>query len=93
MRAFSPTKRSIFIEYVPSSWQLVDPAKISFLNSSTKVFCGHVPAIVTGDSLKCCPSVGTEIVAAMVGGFAGTVPDIPIDPASGPVYGVAAEAV
>jgi hypothetical protein len=75
---------------MPASLQGVEPAKISFLNTSTNVFVGHVPEMFIGTVLKCCPSVGVLIVAAIVGGFPGIVPLRPIEDDSGPSYGVAA---
>jgi hypothetical protein len=64
--------------------QLVDPAKILFLNTSTNVLAGHDPDIATGEVLKCCPLLGDFIVAATVGGLPDTVPDSPIEPDVGP---------
>jgi DNA gyrase subunit B len=67
MRVFWPKSKSISIVNEPALVQAVEPANISFLNTSTSVSFGHVPEIVTGDVEKCWPFGGAVICAA--GGF------------------------
>ena len=61
-----------------------DPAKISFLKTSTRLWGVQAPDMVIGELAKCCPGLGLPMVAAVLGGDFGTLPVRPIDPASGP---------
>jgi hypothetical protein len=68
---------------VPVLLQKVEPAKMSFLNSSTNVSLGQVPETVIGDVPKRWPSVGLLMVAAVLGGGPGISPVKPTEPDSG----------
>ena len=61
MRAFGPIRRSTSSVKLPFALQEVEPAKISFLYSSTSILAGQVPVTVTGEVVKRCPLGGPTI--------------------------------